>query len=117
MKLLNCIPPWMSQLDNEDICYHEIHFKDAKQAKHVKSQIALFVRQSKYRETINFESECKLPCTQIHIDVQKIKRQSYFVEKINSLTILFEDSVKVRSLYLLINLFSTYPFPSRQSLF
>ena len=33
IKLLGCIPPWMTQLDNEPICYDDIIFKDEEHAK------------------------------------------------------------------------------------
>ena len=46
VNLSGCIPPWMSQLGNEKLCYHKIEFSDEKEAEFVKSQLALFVRQA-----------------------------------------------------------------------
>ena len=46
IEILGCIPPWMPPIENEDICYDEVEFDDEEQAKKVKSQLLLFVRQA-----------------------------------------------------------------------
>ena len=47
IEMLGCIPPWLPQIENEDICYDEVKFSDEKQANYVKSQMLLFVRQAR----------------------------------------------------------------------
>ena len=42
---------------------------------------------------MNYESGCKLPCNQLHIDVQTLSKSSY--DSRNDLMVLFEDSVKI----------------------
>ena len=95
IDLLGCIPPWMSQLDNEPICYDAVEFKDKKQAEHVKSQMSLIVNfiYLNYEDALNLEGECKLPCSQIHLSVKKIKKFGY--NNYNSLIMKFDDSVKI----------------------
>ena len=46
IKVLGCIPPCLPPIENEDICYDEVEFDDEEQAKKVKSQLLLFVRQA-----------------------------------------------------------------------
>ena len=95
MLLLGCIPPWMSQLYNEPVCYHDVEFNNETQAKYVKAQMALIVKyiMLNYVDVLNFEGECKLPCTQIHFSVQRTR---YFDFKNSNVLIMkFDDSVKI----------------------
>ena len=92
VDLLGCIPPWMTKLGNENICYHDVQFNDLEQAKQVRSKLQLLMQRIAYSGFNDFG--CKLPCTQLHLDVQQLKR----VFKGNHwvwVEIQFEDSVKV----------------------
>ena len=44
---------------------------------------------------IDFESECKLPCNQVHLDVQTVKKRYYDNYKGQSLIVQFDSSVEI----------------------
>ena len=56
----------------------------------------MFALQAKYTTgEVNFESECKLPCNQVHFAIQTVKKRNHRNLKINALVVQFEDNVEV----------------------
>ena len=90
MELLGCIPPWITKLGREEICYHDIQFNNIETANKIKLELHLILLQL----GTGFDFGCKLPCNQLHLSVQQTKTDT-IEEKLGAINLQFEDSVKV----------------------
>ena len=108
VDLLGCLPPWMTKIDNEDICDEEIVLDDEKHATKVKSILDTFINQIYTAAKVDLESSCAEPCTQIHFNIKKVKHNSYLTNQgVHWLSVKIEDEVDVmteQSNYTIFNL-------------
>ena len=91
---MGCIPPWISQLNNEVVCNDDIKFDNKKQAQQVKSQLLEFTANMWKRRETNFEVGCKLPCTQKHFTVQTISHKMVSAPH-HYMAVKFEEDVEI----------------------
>ena len=70
--MLGCIPPWISfKVDEQDICFNDVVFKDDSKLIKAQQKVRHFVNQVYNSGSVDFESGCMLPCQQMNFEIRQ----------------------------------------------